>query len=165
MAKITFKGQPANTCGELASFGAKAPNFKLTAADLSDKTLDDYRGKKVLLNIFPSIDTGVCAASARKFNELASQMENTVVLCVSADLPFALNRFCAAEGIQNVEVLSSFRSTFGDDYGLKLVDTPLRNLLSRVVIVLNENGTVRYTEQVPELTQEPNYQAALDALK
>lgn len=165
MANITFKGQPAHTSGELPQVGAQAPNFHLTSGELGEKSLEDYRGKKVLLNIFPSIDTGVCAASTRKFNEAASDLQNTHVLCISNDLPFALNRFCAAEGLDNVETLSGFRSSFGDDYGLRMVDTPLKSLLSRAVITVDEEGKVIYTEQVPEIGQEPDYDAALNSLK
>lgn len=165
MANITFKGQAAHTSGELPKVGSQAPDFQLTSGELTEKSLQDYQGKKVLLNIFPSIDTGVCAASTRKFNEAASDLQNTQVLCISNDLPFALSRFCAAEGLENVETLSGFRSSFGDDYGLRMVDTPLKSLLSRAVITLDENGKVIYSEQVPEIGQEPNYEAALNSLK
>jgi thiol peroxidase len=161
MSTVTLKGNPINTSGSLPSTGVKAPDFSLTAADLSEKTSAEFAGKKVILNIFPSIDTAVCATSVRKFNKEASDLDNTVVLCISADLPFALNRFCGAEGLDNVIPLSSFRSSFGDDYGVRITDSPLKNLLSRSVVVLNENGEVTYTEQVPETTQEPDYEAAL----
>ena len=127
--------------------------------------MSDFAGKKVVLNIFPSIDTGVCAASARKFNEEASALDNTVVVNVSKDLPFALGRFCASEGLQNVMNLSDYRGNFGENYGLTIADSPLKGLLSRAVVVLDENGTVKYTEQVPEIAQEPNYAAALEAVK
>lgn len=165
MADIKLKGNPVQTVGELPTVGTLAKEFTLVAADLSEKHLADYTGKKVLLNIFPSIDTGICAASARAFNEKASALENTVVINVSRDLPFALSRFCAAEGLDNVEVLSDFRGNFGEDYGLTIEDSPLRGLLSRAVVVLDEKGDVLYTEQIPEITQEPNYENALEALK
>lgn len=165
MADIKLKGNPVQTVGELPTIGTLAKEFTLVAADLSEKHLADYTGKKVLLNIFPSIDTGICAASARAFNEKASALENTVVINVSRDLPFALSRFCAAEGLDNVEVLSDFRGNFGEDYGLTIEDSPLRGLLSRAVVVLDEKGDVMYTEQIPEITQEPNYENALKALK
>lgn len=165
MADIKLKGNPVQTVGELPTVGTLAKEFTLVAADLSEKHLADYTGKKVLLNIFPSIDTGICAASARAFNEKASALENTVVINVSRDLPFALSRFCAAEGLDNVEVLSDFRGNFGEDYGLTIEDSPLRGLLSRAVVVLDEKGDVLYTEQIPEITQEPNYESALEALK
>lgn len=165
MSQITFKGSPINTVGSLPEVGTIAQEFTLVAADLSEKHLADYTGKKVLLNIFPSIDTSVCAASAREFNKEASSLENTVVINVSRDLPFALSRFCAAEGLDNVEVLSDFRGNFGEDYGVTLDDSPLRGLLSRAVVALDEKGTVIYTEQVPEIGQEPNYEAAIEALK
>lgn len=165
MSSITLKGNPVNTVGTLPAKGSKAPGFTLTAADLSEKTDADFAGKKLILNIFPSIDTGVCATSVRKFNQEASGLANTVVLCISNDLPFALGRFCGAEGLDQVIPLSAFRSSFGDDYGVKIADSPLKNLLSRSVVVLNEEGTVVYTEQVPETTQEPDYSAALASLK
>ncbi|MFN3020492.1 thiol peroxidase [Chryseobacterium sp. TY3] len=165
MANITFKGNPIHTVGDLPEVGTQAKDFTLVASDLSEKKLSDYKGKKVVLNIFPSIDTGVCAASARHFNQDASSLENTVVVNVSRDLPFALSRFCAAEGLSDVDVLSDFRGTFGEDYGVTLEDSPLHGLLSRAVVVLDENGKVIYTEQVPEIGQEPNYENALAAVK
>lgn len=165
MANITFKGNPIHTVGQLPEVGTVAKDFNLVSSDLSEKKLSDYKGKKVVLNIFPSIDTGVCAASARHFNQEASSLENTVVINVSRDLPFALSRFCAAEGLNDVEVLSDFRGRFGEDYGVTLEDSPLSGLLSRAVVVLDENGKVKYTEQVPEIGQEPNYKAALEAVK
>ncbi|MGV4413434.1 thiol peroxidase [Chryseobacterium sp. T1] len=165
MADITFKGNPIHTVGQLPEVGTEAKDFTLVASDLSEKKLSDYQGKKVVLNIFPSIDTGVCAASARQFNKEASSLENTVVINVSKDLPFALNRFCAAEGLNNVEVLSDFRGRFGEDYGVTLLDSPLHGLLSRAVVVLDENGKVVYTEQVSEIGQEPNYDNAINAVK
>ena len=164
MANITFRGTPANTVGNLPAVGAAAPAFTLTAADLSDKTLADFAGKRKGLNIFPSIDTGVCAQSVRTFNQRAAALQNAVVLCVSADLPFALSRFCGAEGIENVVTLSSFRSSFGADYGITLADTPLRGLTARAVVVLDENNKVLHAELVPEIGQEPNYDAALAVL-
>lgn len=165
MASITLKGNEIHTTGSLPEIGSVAKDFTLVAEDLSEKSLSDYKGKKVIFNIFPSIDTGVCAASARKFNEEASALENTVVVNVSKDLPFALGRFCASEGLENVINLSDFRGNFGENYGLTITDSPLKGLLSRAVVVLDENGTVKYTEQVPEIVQEPDYNAALEAVK
>ncbi|MBP3942443.1 thiol peroxidase [Sphingobacteriaceae bacterium WQ 2009] len=165
MATITFKGAPVQTSGDLPQVGQEAPNFLLTAGNLADKSLADYAGKKVVLNIFPSIDTGTCAASVRAFNQAAAALENTAVLNISKDLPFAQGRFCAAEGIENVETLSEFKDTnFSDAYQLRIQDGPLAGLLSRVVIVLDEQGKVLYTEQVAEITEEPNYEAALASL-
>ena len=164
MAITAFQGTPVQTIGELPAVGALAPEFSLTGTDLSDVTSADLRGKRVVLNIFPSVDTGVCAASVRRFNELAAGLENTAVVCVSADLPFALGRFCGAEGIENVVPTSVFRSDFGADFGLTQVEGPLRGLLARAVIVLNEAGEVLHTEVVEEITIEPNYDAALAAL-
>lgn len=166
MARITFKGNPISTAGELPKVGSKAPDFKLTKTDLSDVSLQDLNGKKVVLNIFPSIDTPVCQASTRKFNEELNKLSNTVVVCVSRDLPFALNRFCGAEGLKNVVPASELRnSSFGDSYGVRISEGVLAGLFSRAVVVLDEKGNVKYTEQVPEIAQEPNYQAALNALK
>lgn len=165
MSEVKFKGSPVNTTGSLPQVGTKAPDFSLTAADLSSKSLADYLGKKVVLNIFPSVDTGVCAASVRKFNEEVSSLDNTVVLCISKDLPFAQARFCAAEGLANVVTLSEYKdSNFSDAYGVKFSDGPLAGLLSRAVVVINEQGEVTYTEQVDEVTSEPNYEAAVAAL-
>ncbi|NJX15220.1 thiol peroxidase [Tamlana crocina] len=165
MATITLKGNKINTAGNLPETGSKAPDFLLTATDLSTKSLTNYKGSKLVLNIFPSLDTGTCAASVRQFNKEASELENTKVLCISRDLPFAQSRFCAAEGIENVESLSDFKTgQFGKDYGLEFVDGPLEGLHSRCVVVLDENGTVKYTEQVSETVDEPNYKAALEAL-
>ncbi|XCF05165.1 thiol peroxidase [Tamlana crocina] len=165
MATITLKGNKINTAGNLPETGSKAPDFLLTATDLSTKSLTNYKGSKLVLNIFPSVDTGTCAASVRQFNKEASELENTKVLCISRDLPFAQSRFCAAEGIENVESLSDFKTgQFGKDYGLEFVDGPLEGLHSRCVMVLDENGTVKYTEQVSETVDEPNYKAALEAL-
>ena len=165
MATITFKGSPVHTVGELPAVGNKAPNFELVSTELATKSLADYKGSKVVLNIFPSVDTGVCAASVRAFNNDAAKLDNTKVVCVSRDLPFALTRFCGAEGIENVETLSDFRSSFGEDYGVTFSDSPLKGLLSRSVVVLDEEGTVVYNEQVAETAEEPNYEAALAALK
>lgn len=166
MAQITFKGNPINTSGNLPSVGSDAPDFLLTKTDLSDVSLKSFAGKNVIFNIFPSIDTPVCATSTRKFNEEASNLGNTVVVCVSADLPFAHSRFCGAEGIKNVVSTSQLRNgEFGSNYGCAIVDGPLAGLLSRAVVVVDGNGKVAYTEQVPEIAQEPNYEAALNAVK
>lgn len=166
MATITLKGNAIETIGTLPAKGAAAPGFTLVKTDLSEVTLADYKGKKVVLNIFPSIDTPVCAASVRAFNKTAGELANTVVLCVSADLPFAHTRFCETEGLKNVESLSVFRSpAFGKDYGVTITTGPIAGLLSRAIIIIDTNGTISYTEQVPEITQEPNYDAALAALK
>jgi len=165
MASITLKGNPISTLGNLPSTGTLAPAFGAVKTDLSECTLAALAGKKVVLNIFPSIDTGVCAASTRRFNQEASSLENTVILCVSADLPFALGRFCGAEGLEDVVPVSIFRNPeFGQDYGVTITDGPLAGLLSRAIVVIDESGNVVYTEQVPEITQEPNYEAALAAL-
>ena len=165
MANITLHDSPVTTVGNLPEVGSNVKDFNLVNVELKPKTNQDYAGKKMIFNIFPSIDTGVCQAAARKFNEEAAKLDNTVVLNVSKDLPFALNRFCAAEGLDNVESLSDYRGTFGDDYGVQIADSPMEGLLSRAVIVADENGKVLYTEQVPEIAQEPNYEAALNALK
>ncbi len=165
MATVTLKGNEIQTLGELPAVGSKAPNFSLTAGDLSVKTLEDFSGSKVVLNIFPSVDTGTCAASVRQFNKEASALENTKILCISRDLPFAQGRFCGAEGLENVINLSDYKNgNFGKDYGLIFINGPLDALLSRCVIVLDENGIIQYTEQVPETVDEPNYKAAIDAL-
>ena len=165
MATTAFKGSPVQTSGDLPAVGADAPDFTIVGTDLSDVTGSGYKGKRVVLNIFPSVDTGVCAASVRKFNELAASMDNTAVVCVSADLPFALGRFCGAEGIENVVAASTFRSDFGSTYGVTMTDGPLAGLLARSVVVVNEDGDVVYTELVPEITQEPDYDGAVAALK
>ena len=165
MAKITLKGNEINTVGNLPEVGSTLKDFVLVSQELSEKKLSDFDGKRKVLNIFPSIDTGICAASARHFNVDITNLENTVVINISKDLPFALGRFCAAEGIDKVESLSDFRGSFGEDYGVTLVDGPLKGLLSRAVIVADENNKVLYTEQVPEIVQEPDYENALDALK
>ncbi len=164
MSTTRFHGEPANTVGELPAVGSAAPAFSLTAADLSDLTSESLAGKRVVLNIFPSIDTGVCAASVREFNKRAASLDNTAVVCVSADLPFAAGRFCAAEGIDDVLVGSSFRSSFGKDYGVTLVDTPLAGLLARAVVVLDADGTVLHEELVADMANEPNYDAAVAVL-
>lgn len=170
MAKILLKGNVIETVGSLPEKGSKAPNFVLSRGDLSEASLADYKGKKVVLNIFPSIDTQVCASSVRRFNEEAGKAKNTAVLCISADLPFGLTRFCVAEGLENVETLSAYLDpsrdpSFGNDYGVRITTGPLKGLLSRAVIVLDDAGKILYTEQVPEITQEPNYEAALAVLK
>lgn len=164
MAKITFKGDGVNTVGSLPAVGTEAKDFTLTATDLSDKSLSNYKGKNVILNIFPSINTGVCAQSVRTFNEEASKLDNTVVLCISKDLPFAQAEFCGAEGIKNVEMLSDFRSSFGEEYGVQMADGPLKGLHSRAVVVIDPQGKITYEEQVPEIGQEPNYDAAIQAI-
>ncbi|WP_159614493.1 thiol peroxidase [Glutamicibacter sp. JC586] len=164
MANTAFKGTPVQTIGELPAVGSQAPSFTLTDTDLADLTSDSLAGRRVVLNIFPSVDTGVCAASVRRFNELAAGLDNTTVVCVSADLPFALGRFCGAEDIENVSAASVFRSDFGSDYGVTQVDGPLAGLLARSVIVLDETGKVIYTQVVPEITTEPDYDAAIAAL-
>ncbi|GGH21946.1 thiol peroxidase [Sphingobacterium alkalisoli] len=165
MSQVKFKGSPVNTKGTLPQVGSNAPDFSLTSGDLSQKSLKDFSGKKVILNIFPSVDTGTCAASVRKFNEKASSLENTIVLCISKDLPFAQGRFCAAEGLENVVSLSEYKdANFSDAYGVKFIEGPLEGLLSRAIVVLDESGKVIYTEQVEETVEEPNYDAALAAL-
>ncbi|MCQ4139581.1 thiol peroxidase [Chryseobacterium sp. EO14] len=165
MSSITLKGNIVNTIGSLPSVGSTIKDFALVDSGLNVKTLETFEGKKKVFNIFPSIDTPTCASSARKFNEEASALENTVVINVSKDLPFALGRFCAAEGLNNVETLSDFRSSFGDDYEVTITDSPMKGLLSRAVIVVDENNKVVYTEQVSEIADEPDYEAALAALK
>ncbi|MEL0650618.1 thiol peroxidase [Algibacter sp. TI.3.09] len=165
MATVTLKGGAIHTSGNLPAKGTKAPEFALTANDLSIKKLSDFAGSKVVLNIFPSVDTGTCATSVREFNREASELDNTKVLCVSRDLPFANARFCGAEGLNDVVSLSDFKTgDFGKAYGLDFIDGPLEGLHSRSVVVLDEKGTVLYTEQVAETTEEPNYKAALEAL-
>jgi len=165
MAQVSLKGNPVKTAGELPAIGAKAPAFSLAGKDLSEVTLADYAGKKVVLNIFPSIDTPVCAASVRRFNAEAGALGDTAVLCVSADLPFAHGRFCTVEGLDKVVPLSVFRSpAFGLDYGVTLTEGPLRGLLSRAIVLVDGAGSVVYTEHVAEITQEPDYEAALRAL-
>lgn len=166
MAQITFKGNPIQTNGNLPAIGSKAPNFTLTATDLSSKSLSDFSGKYIVLNIFPSVDTGVCAQSVRTFNQQLSTLSNTVVLCISKDLPFAMNRFCGAEGLNNVISLSDFKNNdFVEAYGVKMIEGPLAGLLSRAVVVINPSGEVIYTEQVPEITQEPSYEKAVAVIQ
>lgn len=165
MSTITLKGNEVHTIGSLPSIGTTIRDFALVDSALNVKVLSDFDGKKKVFNIFPSIDTGVCAASARKFNEEASKLENTVVINVSKDLPFALGRFCAAEGLDNVETLSDFRGSFGDDYEVTITDSPMKGLLSRAVIVTDADNKVVYTEQVSEIANEPDYEAAISALK
>ncbi|AZQ60820.1 thiol peroxidase [Flammeovirga pectinis] len=165
MAEITLKGNAIQTIGELPAIGSQAPDFTLVKADLSEVSLSDLKGKKVILNIFPSVDTGTCAMSTRTFNAKASDLENTVVVCVSKDLPFAFGRFCGAEGLDAVITGSAFKSTsFEDAYGLKITTGPLAGLCSRSVVVLDEEGKVVYTEQVKETVDEPNYEAAIAAV-
>jgi thiol peroxidase len=166
MAQITLKGNAVQTAGNLPAKGTIAPDFKLTKTDLSDITLKDFTGKKIVLNIFPSLDTSVCAASVRKFNAEFSKLNNTVVLCISKDLPFAHGRFCTTEGLNNVVPLSELRDdSFSKAYGVKIIDGPLAGVFSRAVVVVDASGKVVYSEQVPEITQEPDYEAALNAVK
>jgi len=165
MATVTFEGNPFETVGTLPAVGSQAPDFTVVKADLSDASLSDFAGKRLILNIFPSIDTGVCATSVRTFNEKAGSLDNTAVLCVSADLPFAAGRFCGAEGIANVETGSVFRSSFGTDYSVEFAaGSVLSGILSRSIVVIDESGKVIYTEQVSETVEEPNYDAAIASL-
>jgi thioredoxin-dependent peroxiredoxin len=163
MAQITLRGNPINTVGELPAVGSPAPAFNLTGTDLGAVSNDQFRGKPVVLNIFPSIDTPVCATSVRTFNERAAA-SGASVLCVSKDLPFAQARFCGAEGIENVKTGSAFRDSFGENYGVSITDGPMAGLLARAVVVIDADGNVAYTELVPEIAQEPNYDAALAAV-
>ena len=166
MAQVTLKGNPVQVEGELPQTGTQAPEFTLTAGDLSDATLATFAGKRKVLNIFPSVDTPTCATSVRKFNAQANEVANTVVLCISSDLPFAQARFCGSEGLENVKNLSDFRSAaFSQDYGVDIVDGPLRSLTARAVVVLDENNNVLHSELVSEIGHEPNYEAALAVLK
>lgn len=166
MSQITLKGNPIHTSGELPKEGSAAPAFTLVRTDLSEATLGDFAGRRVVLNIFPSLDTPVCATSLRKFNALAETLPDTTVLCVSMDLPFASGRFCTAEGLTNLVPASCFRSpAFGEAYGVALVDGPMRGLLARAVVVLDGQGQVLHTQLVPEITKEPNYEAAAAVLK
>lgn len=166
MAQVTLKGNPIETVGNLPAVGESAPGFVLVKQDLSELTLDSLKGSRVVVNIFPSVDTGTCATSVRKFNEKAAALDNTQVVCVSQDLPFALGRFCSAEGIASVTTASAFRSPeFGESYGVRFSTGPLKGLLSRSVVVIDENGKVLYTEQVSETVNEPDYEAAIAALK
>jgi thiol peroxidase len=164
MAQITIKGNPIHTVGELPAVGAPAPAFSLTGTDLAPVSSDQFSGKSIVLNIFPSVDTPVCATSVRTFNERAAASGATVVN-VSKDLPFAQKRFCGAEGLENVIAASAFRDSFGEDYGITLADGPFAGLLGRAVVVIGADGNVAYTELVPEIAQEPNYDAALAAVK
>lgn len=166
MAKITLKGNEIKTKGKLPKVGKKAKQFSMIGNDLSKVTLKSFKGQRVVLNIFPSLDTGTCAASVREFNKRAASLDNTKVLCISRDLPFAQSRFCGAEGIENAITLSDFnKGRFGKKYGLTIKSGPLSNLFSRAIIVLNEKHEVVYTEQVSEIVDEPNYDKAIDALK
>lgn len=159
MATVKFKGSDVKTNGQLPEVGSQAPDFKLVGAGLNEISLADFKGKKVVLNIFPSIDTGVCAASVRQFNKWNSSQENTVVLCVSKDLPFAASRFCGAEGLENVVTASDFRyNNFATDYGVLMTDGPLAGLMARSVVAIDETGKVVYKQMVPEITEEPSYQ-------
>ncbi len=162
MATTALRGAPVETIGDLPEVGDIAPDFTLATTDLTDVTRPE--GKRVVLNIFPSIDTGVCATSVRKFNELAAGLDNVEVICASEDLPFALKRFCGAEGIERVTAASAFRSTFGEDYGVTLTETGMRGLFARSVVVIDTDGTVLHSQLVPEITTEPDYEAALAAL-
>lgn len=165
MAKITLQGKEIYTISRLPEVGSQAPNFNLLTTDLNKVTLDDYKGHKVVMNIFPSIDTGVCATSVRKFNEKASGLENTKVLCISRDLPFAQSRFCGAEGLDNVECLSDFKEgTFGRSYGVEITESGFSGLHARAIVVLDESGKVTYTQLVPEIAEEPDYEKALKSL-
>ena len=166
MAQITLHGNPIHTSGDLPKTGSAAPDFTLVKTDLVETTLKDFAGRRVVLNIFPSLDTSTCATAVRKFNALASSASNTTVLCISGDLPFAAKRFCAAEGLENVVPASIFRNAeFGTAYGVAMVDGPLRGLLARSVVVLDATGKVLHTELVPEIGSEPNYDAAMAVLK
>ncbi|PNQ72777.1 thiol peroxidase [Hanstruepera neustonica] len=166
MAHITLGGNAVETSGELPKVGTKAKDFKLVAIDLSTKKLSDFLGSNLILNIFPSVNTGICSASVRNFNQKAGDLDNTKVLCISRDLPFAQEQFCAAEGLEHVIMLSDFKTgDFGKDYGLMMTNGIFDALHSRCVIILDQDGTIIYTEQVPEIGQEPDYQAALNAIK
>ena len=165
MATVTLKGNKINTSGNLPTVGSQAPDFTLVKTDLSTATLSDYKDKAVVLNIFPSIDTGTCAQSVREFNKELNEIDDITVLCISRDLPFAQARFCGAEGLENVINLSDFRdNSFGKAYGLDFIDGPLEGLHSRAIVVINENGIITHTEQVGEIVDEPNYKAAFEAL-
>lgn len=166
MSKVTLQGNPVNTIGDLPVVGSKAPDFSLVGTNLADVKNTDFAGKRLVLNIFPSLDTATCAASVRRFNVEASNLENTTVVCISKDLPFAHGRFCAAEGIKNVVSASEFRgNAFAKAYGVMIVDSPLQGLLARSVVVLDTDGTVLHSQLVPEIVDEPDYQSALDSLK
>ena len=166
MAEITLKGNEINTIGNLPGIGELAPDFTLTKTDLLDVSLSDYKGKKVILNIFPSLDTPVCAMSVRRFNAEAAKLDNTVILCISRDLPFAHKRFCTTEGLENVVPLSELRNDeFSKKYGVKIIDGPMAGLMARAVIILDESGVIKYKELVPEIVQEPDYEKALEELR
>ena len=164
MATITFKGKPVQTNGQLPTLGEHSPNFSLVNNDLEEVVLEDFGGKKKVLNIFPSLDTGVCASSVRNFHKLCKDRDDVVVLNISMDLPFASGRFCSTENLDNCQTLSAFRSSFPDDYGIMMTEGPLAGLCSRAVVVIGEDNKVLYTEQVPEITQEPSYEKAIEAL-
>lgn len=164
MATITFQGKPINTCGDLPAVGSQAPDFKLTNRKMQDVGLSAFAGKRKIMNIIPSLDTPTCATSTRKFNEKAAHLENTVVLAISADLPFAQARFCEIEGIKNITALSTFRSGFAHDYGVELLDSILAGLTARAIVIIDENDKVIYTELVKEIADEPDYASALAAL-
>lgn len=165
MAQVTFKGSPVHTQGDLPQKDKKAPDFQLVNGELAEVNLAHFKGENLVLNIFPSVDTGVCATSVRKFHEIASKLKNTKVLCISKDLPFAQGRFCAAEGIDNVIMLSDFRGGFEKNYPIAFTDGPLKGLLSRCVVIINPEGEIIYTEQVSEVTEEPNYEKVFELLK
>ena len=166
METTAFKGTPVHTCGHLPHTGSQAPRFTLTRGDLTELRSEELKGRRIVLNIFPSLDTAVCATSVRKFNQLAASLDNTTVVAVSKDLPFAQSRFCTTEGIENLIAASAFRSPeFAREYGIEMVDGPLAGLLARAVVIIDETGRIIYTELVPEITHEPNYEAALKALK
>lgn len=166
METTAFKGTPVHTCGHLPHTGSQAPRFTLTRGDLTELRSEELKGRRIVLNIFPSLDTAVCATSVRKFNQLAASLDNTTVVAVSKDLPFAQSRFCTTEGIENLIAASAFRSPeFAREYGIEMVDGPLAGLLARAVVIIDETGRIVYTELVPEITHEPNYEAALKALK
>lgn len=167
MAKVTFKGEPVSLKGDLPAVGEMAPDFSIVKNDLGELTLEQFRGQKVVLNIFPSLDTSVCASSVRRFNEEAGGLDNTTVVCISADLPFAQTRFCGAEGLDKVITASTFRDggEFGQSYGVSITDSPLQGLLTRAIVVVDAGGKVVYNELVPEITDEPDYAAAIEAVK
>ena len=166
MAKITLGGNETNTVGNLPEVGNAAPDFELVSKDMEEKTLASYHGQKVILNIYPSVDTGVCAMSTKKFNQEASQLNNTRIICVSKDLPFALKRYCDAEGIENLDNLTNFRDSgdFGKNYGVEIADGAFKGLNARAIVVIDEEGKVKYTELVPEVGQEPDYDKAIASL-
>jgi thioredoxin-dependent peroxiredoxin len=164
MATTSLRGAPVHTVGDLPTVGDKAPAYTLTGSDLTDVASDSFSGSRVVLNIFPSLDTATCAASVRRFNELAASLENTVVVCVSVDLPFAMRRFCGVEGIEDVVTGSAFRTSFGTDFGVTLSDGPMRGLLARSVVVVDADGSVLHTQLVPDIGTEPDYDAATAAL-